>query len=289
MPNPTTAGDSDRELTLENEIFLRQYIERLSGINLGEDKRYLLRSRLMPIVLQMNLASLNDLCNHLRTSPSEALRCSVLEAMTTHETLFFRDIAVFDCLRTTLLPEIASQHKTTKTMRIWSAACSSGQEAYSIAMVLHESGYSDWNIQILGTDLSTQIVERASRGKYLQMEVNRGLPIHLLVKHFQQSGKDWQVKDHLRRMVSFSLFDLRQEMHSLGSFDLVFCRNVLIYFDLQTRKKILAAMQKTLFPGGYLVLGSSENGFSNEGYVQKTIGNVVLYQKPMFMHASMSP
>jgi chemotaxis protein methyltransferase CheR len=288
LQGSTTPDAKDRDqLSPENMQFLRQYIERESGIALGDSKQYLLQSRLQPIVSLAKLTSLGELCDQLRGSPAPSLRRLVVEAITTHETLFFRDIGVFDCLRTALLPEIARQHGTTKSIRIWSAACSSGQEAYSVAMLLLESGYANWNIQILGTDLSSRILERASTGKFLQIEVNRGMPAALLVKYFQRAGKEWQVKDPVRRMVSFAPFDLRQDMRSLGSFDLVLCRNVLIYFDVETRKKILAAIRGTLFPGGYLLLGSSETTFNlDEGYLRKTVGEAIVYQKPMMMAAS---
>jgi chemotaxis protein methyltransferase CheR len=268
-------------------LFLRQYIERESGIALGEDKQYLLQSRLMPIASQAKLSSLDQLCDELRSASTSSLRQIIVEAMTTHETLFFRDLGVFDCLRTAIIPDIAQRRKLTKTIRIWSAACSFGQEAYSVAMLLLESGYGDWNIQIVGTDLSTQALERARSGRFLQIEVNRGLPAALLIKYFKQVGKDWQVKDSVRRMASFSPFDLRQDMRSLGPFDLVLCRNVLIYFDVEARKKILAAIRGVLFPEGYLVLGSSETTFNlDDHYLRQSIGAAVVYQKPLLAAAA---
>ena len=183
------------DLTNDNYAFLQSYIQRESGIALGEDKMYLLKSRLLPIIQQERVRSLDELCDRLRTGPTPALRRSVVEAMTTHETLFFRDPAVYDALRTSIIPAIARSRQATRSMRIWSAACSSGQEPYSLAMLLLEAGYADWNIEILGTDLSTQILERAAAGSYLQIEVNRGLPAPLLVKYFQRAGLGWLVKE----------------------------------------------------------------------------------------------
>lgn len=262
-------------------MFLQQYIERESGIALGGDKQYLLHSRLMPLVAKAKLPSINELCDQLRGAAGASLRRLVVEAITTHETLFLRDIAVFNCLRTVLIPAMAKTRSMTKSLRIWSAACSSGQEAYSIAMPPHEAGYGDWNIQIVGTDLSTQILERAASGIFLQMEVNRGLPSALLVKYFQHAGKDWQIKDSVRRMVSFSQFDLRNDMRSLGSFDLVLCRNVLIYFDAETRRKVLNGIYGTLYPGSYLLLGSSETTLIPENtFVRNSHTDVVVYQRP---------
>lgn len=282
MSTPVTSQQKDYGLSPENVLFLREYIERESGIVLGEGKEYLLHSRLSPIAEQSSLPSVNDLCVKLRGSSHLPLRRAVVEAITTHETLFFRDMPVFECLRTAILPAIAERRAAAKAIRIWSAGCSSGQEAYSLAMMLLEAGYGDWNIQIVGTDLSSQIVERAGSGKFLQLEVNRGLPAALLVKYFQRAGSEWQVKDSVRRGVSFSVFDLRDEMRPLGQFDLVLCRNVLIYFDVVTRKKILANIREILSPSGYLVLGSSETTFGlDDGYTRKTIANTVVYQKPV--------
>ena len=201
--------------------------------------------------------------------------------MTTHETLFFRDPAVYDALRTSIIPAIAIARKATRSMRIWSAACSSGQEPYSLAMLLLESGLGDWNIEILGTDLSTQILERAAAGSYLQIEVNRGLPAPLLVKYFQRSGLGWLVKSEVRKFVRFTQFDLRNNMRSLGAFDLVLCRNVLIYFDIETRKKILSGIRGVLHPGGYFLMGSSETTFSlDDNFVRSTCGATTVYQAP---------
>ncbi len=244
-------------ITLENYGFLERFIQQETGISLGPDKQYLLESRLTPVLQDERLASLNDLCGRLRRGVPDAMRRRLAECMTTHETSFFRDPALFDALRNDLLPEIAGLRQATKTLRIWSAACSSGQEAYSLAMLLLEGPYADWKIEIEGTDLSARILERASSGRFLQIEVNRGLPAPLLVKYFLRAGLEWQIKEAVRRVVRFAAFDLRQSMSVRGPFDLVFCRNVLIYFDMPTRRKILAELRGTLAPGGYLLLGAS--------------------------------
>jgi len=269
------------DLTNDNYAFLQSYIHRESGIALGEDKMYLLKSRLSPIIQQERVRSLDELCERLRTGPSPALRRSVVEAMTTHETLFFRDTAVYEALRTSIIPAIARSRQATRSMRIWSAACSSGQEPYSLAMLLLEAGYGDWNIEILGTDLSTQILEKAATGSYLQIEVNRGLPAALLVKYFQRAGLGWLVKTEVRKFVRFTQFDLRNSMRSLGVFDLVLCRNVMIYFDLETRKKILGGIRGVLQPGGYFLMGSSETTFNlDDNFVRSTCGATTVYQAP---------
>ena len=269
------------ELTTGNYAFLQDYIHRESGIALGQDKLYLLKSRLLPVMEGEHLGSLDELCQRLRSAPTAALRRSVVEAMTTHETLFFRDPAVYDALRTAIIPAIASARKTTRSMRIWSAACSSGQEPYSLAMLFLEAGLGDWKIEILGTDLSTQILERAAAGSYLQIEVNRGLPSPMLVKYFQRSGLGWLIKSEVRKFVRFTQFDLRNDMRSLGAFDLVLCRNVLIYFDVETRKKILSGIRGVLQPGGYFLMGSSETTFNlDDNFVRSTCGAITVYQAP---------
>lgn len=262
-------------LTDENSAFLRQYIQTQSGIALGPDKEYLLRSRLQPILQKEAMASLNDLCARLRGNPV-ALRKQIVEAMTTHETLFFRDITVFDMLRDHVLPQLLKQRAGLKRLRIWSAACSSGQEAYSLAMLLIELGCSGWDIEILGTDISTPIVERATEGRFMQIEVNRGLPAGMLVKYFSKVGRDWQVSDQLRRMTRFSCFDLRGDMRTLGRFDLVLCRNVLIYFETDTQMQILAGARSVLAQDGYLVLGSSETAYNLGDHFQR-----VTYERAM--------
>ena len=177
----------------ENYQFLKQFVHRESGIALGDDKLYLIQARLLPVLAEERLSSLDEICVKLRAAPSEALRRRVVESMTTHETLFFRDPQVFDTLRHHLIPELIRRKQATRTLRVWSAACSSGQEAYSLAMLLLELGLADWNIEIVGTDLSNPILEKARLARYLQIEMNRGLPAALLVKYFQRAGLDWQL------------------------------------------------------------------------------------------------
>lgn len=274
--SPTTP-----ELSTDNYAFLRAYIQRESGIALGDDKLYLFKSRLLPIMERERVRSLDELCDRLRNAATPALRRHVVEAMTTHETLFFRDPAVYDALRASIIPAIARMRQATRSMRIWSAACSSGQEPYSLAMLLLELGFADWRIEILGTDLSTQILDRAASGSYLQIEVNRGLPASLLVKYFQRAGLGWQVKSELRKLVRFSQFDLRTNMGPLGAFDLVLCRNVLIYFDIETRKRILSGIRGVLHPGGYFLMGSSETTFNlDDNFVRSACGATTVYQTP---------
>jgi chemotaxis protein methyltransferase CheR len=207
------------------------------------------------------------------------LRQSVVEAMTTHETLFFRDLPQYEALRTKIIPELMEQRKLSRRMTFWSAAASSGQEAYSLAMMLLEMGLRDWSIEIVGTDLSEQILARARQGRYAQIEVNRGLPVAYLVKYFTREGLDWQLKPEVTRMVSFRKMDLRDSFRGMGPFDVVFCRNVLIYFDTETKKKILGAIRSTIQPGGYLALGGAETSvLVSDLFERVSIGQATLYR-----------
>jgi len=277
---PNTFGAPASGLTPDNYKFLQEFVHHESGIVLDGDKRYLLEARLMPVASSLKLPSLEELCGHLRRRPSPELRRQVVEAMTTHETLFFRDAAVFDMLKNSLLPEVIAARQGNRTLRIWSAACSSGQEPYSLAMMLMEMGLESWDIRILATDLSLQILERARKGLYLQIEVNRGLPVTMLVKHFTQSGTDWQIKDHLRKMIRWEALDLRQSLKAIGPFDLVLCRNVMIYFDIETKKTILGGIRNTLVPGGHLVLGSSETTLQlDAAFEHRPFGRVTAYRR----------
>lgn len=276
----TTAG-APAALDAANYRFLQDYLYDESGIVLEGDKHYLLEARLMPIVHQHQLATLNDLCALLRATVNGGIKQQVVDAMTTNETLFFRDLPQWEALKTMVIPELVERRRTSRQLSFWSAAASSGQEAYTLAMLLLEMGLGGWNIHIFGTDLSHSILERARSGKYRQIEVNRGLPVQYLVKYFERSGLDWQLKDEVRRMVHFETFDLRRSMRTLGPFDIVFCKNVLIYFDVATKKKILSEIKGTLFNGGRLLLGGSETAlFLNSTYQRKTIGGATLLQVP---------
>jgi chemotaxis protein methyltransferase CheR len=218
------------------------------------------------------------LCAILRANGNTEAGRQITEAMTTNETYFFRDPAHYEAIRTILLPRLREERRDTKKLRFWSSAASTGQEAYSLAMVLIEEGFADWNVQILGTDFSTQVLERARSGDYRQLEVNRGLRAALLVKHFRRSGVDWQLNDPVRRMVHFETIDLRASMCGLGPFDLVFCRNVTIYFDPPTKKKVLKEIHRTLFRGGWLFLGGAETVFGiEEWFDRETVAGATVY------------
>jgi chemotaxis protein methyltransferase CheR len=268
-------------ISAENYSFLQQHVYTGSGIVLDSGKHYLLEARLLPIVRKEKLATLDELCRCLRAGTFPQLQQQVMEAMTTNETLFFRDAAPFDALRSQVIPQLVEQHKDTRRLRFWSAAASSGQESYSLAMLLLEMGLGNWQIEILGTDLSGQILEKARIAKFMQIEVNRGLPAPYLIKYFRREGLDWQLKDEVRKMVTFQRFDLRQSMSALGPFDVIFCRNVLIYFDVETKKSVLARIRNILVSGGYLILGGAETTLNLDDTFQRTqIGQAVFYRLP---------
>jgi chemotaxis protein methyltransferase CheR len=267
-----------REISPENYRFLQEHVRSQVGIVLEDNKHYLFESRLAPIVKRHGLGSINDLCALLRAKRDVELAHQVVEAMTTNETYFFRDPAQYEVIRTVLLPKLKEERRDTRNLRFWSAASSTGQEAYSLAMLLLENGFQDWNIQMLGTDFSEKVVERARSGVYQQIEVNRGLPAALLVKYFRQSGLDWHLSDAALRMVRFETIDLRKSMRILGPFDLVFCRNVMIYFDNETKRNIIKEIHSTLFRGGWLLLGGAETAISlEERFDRLTVGNVTVY------------
>ena len=235
-------------------------LKERSGLTLAKDKAYLLESRLLPVARKWKFANFEELARVVRTKPDEALLRDVTEAMTTNESFFFRDIKPFDQFRDIVLPHMLTARAQQKTMRIWSAACSSGQEPYSLAMILSEQAakLQGWRIEIVATDLSTEILSRAREGMYSQFEVQRGLPIQLLVKYFQQSGDRWQINKPVRDMVQFRPFNLLQPMAPLGRFDVVFCRNVLIYFDQPTKTKVLDGIAGQMAEDGFLYLGGAE-------------------------------
>lgn len=253
----------------ENYRYLQKSLYSNVGIVLDEDKQYLLEGRLAPIVKQLGLRSINELCDVLHGSGSAEIHHKVAEAMTTNETYFFREPTHYELIRKVLLPALKDERRDIRKLRFWSAASSNGQEAYSLAMLLLEEGFQDWNVQILGTDFCSKVVERASTGLYQQLEVNRGLPIHRLLKYFSRSGMSWQINEAVRKLARFETIDLRNSMRTLGPFDLVFCRNVMIYFDSETKRKIMTEIHKTLFRGGWLLLGGAETSIDLDGLFER--------------------
>ncbi len=236
-------------------------VKQRSGLVLSRDKAYLLESRLVPIARKWNLKTLEDLAQSVRTKRDEQMLRDITEAMTTNESFFFRDQKPFEQFRKILLPELLRTRAAKKQIRIWSAASSSGQEAYSLAMIFAEEAarVQGWKIEILGTDLSTEMVERAKSGIYSQFEVQRGLPITMLMKFFTQIGSDrWQIKEEIRQAVQFREGNLLADFGPVGVFDVIYCRNVLIYFDQPTKTRVLEAISHVLAPDGVLFLGGAE-------------------------------
>ncbi|KAA0685427.1 CheR family methyltransferase [Azospirillum brasilense] len=235
-------------------------LKQRSGLVLTRDKAYLLESRLMPVARKWNMKGLEELASSVRTRKDEALLRDITEAMTTNESSFFRDQKPFDQFKQIVLPRLLEARSAKRSIRIWSAACSSGQEAYSLAMLLNDDAakLAGWRIEIVGTDISAEMVERSKSGIYTQFEVQRGLPIQMLVKHFKQQGDKWQISQQLRQMASFREFNLLGDLSGLGQFDIVFCRNVLIYFDQPTKTKVLEAIARQMPQDGVLYLGGAE-------------------------------
>lgn len=239
---------------------LATLLKSSSGLTIGTDKVYLLETRLAGILKREKLTDLNQLADLLRRPGTEKLAREVVEAMTTNESFFFRDDKPFQHFRTHALPRLAAERAPGSPLRIWSAAASSGQEAYSLAMILAESRASlgERKVEIIGTDIAREQLNRAREGLYTQFEVQRGLPVQMLMKYFRKEDANWRIAEQIRAMVQFREFNLLTDPRPLGRFDIVFCRNVLIYFDQPTKTRVLAAIAGVMPPDGLLYLGGAE-------------------------------
>ena len=247
-------------MTPQDFEYLRQYLRQRSGLVLSAEKQYLAESRLLPVARKHGIASLNELIGKLKGAKPSPLGVEVVEAMTTNETFFFRDKTPFDHVRDVALPALIAARAREKRLRIWCTAAASGQEPYSLAMMLTamSAQLAGWRVDILATDLSVEVLEKAKAGLYSQFEVQRGLPIQLLVRHFTQVGEAWQIAPALRAMVQFRPINLLNDFSALGTFDIVFCRNVLIYFDQETKTGVLNRLALQIPADGYLLLGAAE-------------------------------
>ncbi len=266
-------------LTHENFGFVRDLVHREAAIVLDAGKEYLVETRLAAVATRNRFASVNALVDHLRFSHGGAhgLHHDAVEALTTNEPLFFRDLNPFDALRQHVIPEFKSANPGG-TLTVWSAACSTGQEAYSIAMLLAEH-FPDVNARLFGTDLSPAVVTRARAGLYQQIEVNRGLPAKFLVKYFRQSFAGWQISDDLRKRVEFRTMNLVKPWPVLPRAHVIMLRNVMIYFDLETRRRILREVKSVLAPGGYLVLGGAETTLNvDPAFVPVPLGRATFFR-----------
>jgi chemotaxis protein methyltransferase CheR len=239
--------------------YLRRLLKDQSGLDLSADKQYLIDSRLLPLARRSGLPGISELVQKMKAGAADVV-AQVVEAMTTNETFFFRDKTPFEHFRDTIMPDILRARAGRKSVRIWCAAGSTGQEPYSLAMCLKEMGaaLSGWRLEILATDLSQEVLEKSKAGIYSQFEVQRGLPIQLLVKYFTQTGELWQVNAELRAMVQHRPLNLLHDFGQLGAFDVIFCRNVLIYFDQATKTDIFRRLARAVEPDGFLVLGAAE-------------------------------
>jgi chemotaxis protein methyltransferase CheR len=239
--------------------YLRKFLRDHSGLDLSADKQYLIESRLSPLARKAGLSGIGELVQKLQAG-SSALSASVVEAMTTNETFFFRDKVPFDHFRETIMPEVLKARAGRRSVRIWCAAGSTGQEPYSLAMSLKEMGaaLTGWRVEIIATDLSQEVLEKSKAGIYSQFEVQRGLPIQLLLKYFKQTGETWQINPEMRAMIQHRQLNLLHDFSQLGTFDVIFCRNVLIYFDQDNKINIFDRLARQIEPDGFLVLGAAE-------------------------------
>ena len=239
--------------------YLRKLLKDQSGLDLSADKQYLIESRLLPLSRKCGVTGIDDLVQKMKGG-SSSIVAQVVEAMTTNETFFFRDKIPFEHFRDSIMPEMLKARAARRSIRIWCAAGSTGQEPYSLAMCLKEMGASlaGWRIDIIATDLSQEVLEKSKSGIYSQFEVQRGLPIQLLVKYFKQNGELWQISPDIRAMVQHRQLNLLHDFSQLGAFDVIFCRNVLIYFDQETKISIFGRLAKAMEPDGFLVLGAAE-------------------------------
>lgn len=261
--------------------YVRDLVREHSAIALESHKGYLVESRLVPVARQHGMDSLDVFIDSLRGKPFGRLHAQLVEAMTTNETSFFRDFHPFDALKDEILPRLMQARSSTRTLHIWSAACSTGQEPYTIVMLLREHfpQLAGWKVRLLATDLSSQVLEKAKEGVYTQAEINRGLPAPLLIKYFDRVGLQWQLKPEIRRCVEFQRLNLIESWPHFPAMDLVFLRNVLIYFTPDTKRQILGNVRKRMAADGTLFLGAAETTLGlDEGYVRVSHGKSSMYR-----------
>jgi chemotaxis protein methyltransferase CheR len=262
--------------------YVADLVRREAAIVLEDTKGYLVESRLAPVAKRHGLRDVGALVERLRGQPLNGLHAEVVEAMTTNETSFFRDVNPFMALEQHVIPELVRRRHAQRQLSFWSAACSSGQEPYSLALLLRQQfpNLTPWNVRIIATDISAEMLGRAASGRYSQLEVNRGVPASLLVRHFRRDGAYWQISDDIRQMIEFRAMNLVQAWGVLPPLDVVFLRNVLIYFDLETKRRILEKVRRVLKPDGYLFLGAAETTLNIDDSFQRVmVGPAVVYQQ----------
>ncbi|MGN6088803.1 MAG: CheR family methyltransferase [Actinomycetales bacterium] len=258
--------------------YVRDIVRRESAIVLEPGKEYLVEARLLPLARQAGERDVSSYVERVRGGREPGGTRRLVEALTTNETSWFRDSEPFTALTTHVMPELV-RARPDRTIRVWSAACSSGQEAYSIAMTLQDYVRQGWRLDILATDLSQEMVDKTRAGRYSQLEVNRGLPASMLVQHFRRDGAEWQVSEDLRRHVTVRQLNLASPLPPLGSFDVVMLRNVLIYFDIETKRSILRRIRPLLRPDGWLFLGTAETTLGiDESWQRVVVGRTSIHR-----------
>jgi chemotaxis protein methyltransferase CheR len=245
-------------LTAQEFAFISGLVRRDASIVLEAGKEYLVEARLLPLARKAGISTVSEYVSRAKTRPEPEIHQQIVDALTTNETSFFRDGEPFTALANQVLPELLRTRSSTRSLKVWSAACSSGQEPYSLAMVLQDALPIGWNCEILATDISAEMLARAEAGTYTQLEVNRGLPAPLLVRHFERVGAHWKVSASLRNNVTFKRLNLAAPLPPMGPFDVIFVRNVLIYFDVETKRSVLQQVSNLLRSDGWLFLGSAE-------------------------------
>ncbi len=261
--------------------FVRDLVFARSAIVLGDDKHYLIESRLAPLAREFGFGTLGGIIRELRTKADSPLAERVVEALTTNETSWFRDIRPFEALREVIVPALIRARSADRRLSIWSAACSTGQEIYTVAMILEDfPELASWRVDLLGTDLNTEVLERARSARFSALEVNRGLPAHYLARHFTPDGTQFQLVDAIRRRVRFEKLNLSAHWPALPPFDVILMRNVLIYFDTETKRRILEAAHRQLTNHGYLMLGAAESTLGIVStFTPVQVGGTVVYQR----------
>jgi chemotaxis protein methyltransferase CheR len=278
MTTTTTAT----EVSSSDLKSIAQFVENRSAILCPEDKYYLFEARLRPVLRKHEVADLGVLAAALRTGPAPALAEAVIEAMTTNETSWFRDVHPFEAIKTGIIPELVAARGSTKKLAIWSAACSTGQEIYSLAMMLDMQfpELGTWDVSLHGTDINLEVLAQAKSARYSALEVNRGLPAQYLARYMERDGASYVLSERIRSRAQFEQLNFVGPWPILPRFDLVLCRNVLIYFDIDVRARIVRKIRDTLTPGGYLVLGSSETSIGDvDGFSRVVFGRTTVYRK----------
>lgn len=263
--------------------FVRHLLRERCGVVLEDNKAYLVTARLGPVVRRLGLPSVDDLIGKLRSDPANPLHRDVVEALVTTETSFFRDVHPFETLKNEVIPSLLERRRPVRSLSLWSAACSSGQEPYSLAMLLkeHFPQLGGWSVSILGSDVSDAMVTRAMEGTFSQLEVNRGMPARMLTRYFERDGVRWKVRDEIRSLVRFRTINLVEPLPPLPRMDIIFLRNVLIYFDEPTRRSILERILRVLAPDGYLFVGGAETMIGYTDLLERErIGNTSVYRPP---------